>query len=165
MNHYQIIPECYADTLLIEMLGFARPNHQLGIGKVVGMFEKGLKNRIAVGIIDDDKVKPKDLDAFENEAESEGVKKLTKGKHSILIISPAFEDWVFENANAVGVDPAKYGFDTKQAFKKICKRENAGSNQKLKGFLNTLKQKQAPGFTQLKIWICEGAGIDENDIA
>jgi len=29
--HPQILPECYADTLLIELLGFA-PNHMLGIG-------------------------------------------------------------------------------------------------------------------------------------
>jgi len=31
----------------------------------------------------------------------------------------------------------------------------------LKQFLNTLKQKNAPGFAQLKTWICEGAGIEE----
>ncbi len=26
MSHYQIVPECYADTLLVEILGFKRPN-------------------------------------------------------------------------------------------------------------------------------------------
>jgi len=31
----------------------------------------------------------------------------------------------------------------------------------LKQFLNTLKQKNAPGFAQLKTWVCEGAGIEE----
>lgn len=163
-HHYQIIPECYADTLLVEMLGFARPNHQLGIGKVVGLFEKGLKNRAAVGIIDDDKVKPKDLDSFKIAAESHNIKRLTKGKHSILVICPAFEDWVFENAAAVGIDPTEYGFHSRKQFRKICKMQGVASNQGLKQLFNTLKQKQAPGFRYLKTWICESAGIDENDL-
>jgi hypothetical protein len=164
MNHYQIIPECYADTLLVEMLGFDRPNHQLGIGKVIGMFEKGLKNRIAVGIIDDDKVKPKDFDKFQVEAERDGIKRLIKDKHSILVIKPVFEDWVFENAAAVEVEPSKFGFHSRKQFREACKKMDAKKNPQLRQFLNTLKQKQAPGFTQLKTWICEGAGIDENDL-
>jgi len=164
MSHYQIIPECYADTLLVEILGFKRPSHQLGIGKVIGMFDKNFKNKFAVGIIDDDKVKPKDLDSFEISEINCNIKRLSKGKHSILIISPAFEDWIFENAQEAGVDPTVFGFQTRKFFRETCKRQDADKNQKLKQFLNTLKQKQAPGFAQLKSWICKGAGINENDL-
>lgn len=164
MSHYQVVPECYADTLLVEILGFKRPNHQLGIGKVIGMFDKNLKNRAAVGIIDDDKVKPKELDHFEDSESAFKIKRLIKDKHSILVISPAFEDWIFENAKAVNIDPSQYGFRTKKFFKEVCKKQDADENIQLKQFLNTLKQKNAPGFTQLKTWICEGAGINEEDI-
>lgn len=164
MNHYQIVAECYADTLLVEILGFSRPNHQLGIGKVIGAFAKNLKFRSAVGIIDDDKIKPKQLDDFQMAAVQQKIKKLTKGQHAILIISPAFEDWVFENARVVGVEPSDYGFKSKKYFRDTCKRIDSADNQQLKQFLNTLKQKNAPGFTQLRTWICEGAGIDPADL-
>lgn len=146
------------------MLGFGNPNHQLGIGKVVGMFETNLKNRIAVGIIDDDKVKPKELNNFEETGKEQNIIRLVKNNHSILVISPAFEAWVFENAEAVQVDPAKYGFHTRKYFKKVCKQIDASKNQALKQFLNTLKQKNAPGLVQLKIWICECAGIEEGSL-
>ena len=163
-RHYQVVPECYADTLLVELLGFVSPNHQMGIGKVFGAFQKSNQNRFAVGIIADDKVKPKNLDYFEITENVHGVKRLKKGKHSILIISPAFEDWIYENARAKDVDPTKFGFHTRKDFQKACKRMDVSTNQQVKQFLNTLKQKNAPGFQQLKTWICEGAGIDENDI-
>jgi hypothetical protein len=124
------------------------------------------KNRAAVGIIDNDKRKPNDFANFTLDKEETGIQRRRKAKtkHTLLIISPAFEDWVFENANAVGVDPAKYGFPNRKSFRNACKTENASANPKLKQFLNTLKQKKSPGFQQLKKWICEGAGIDEKDL-
>lgn len=164
MSYYQILPECYADTLLVEILGFKQPSHQLGIGKVISVLDKNFKNRNAVGIIDDDKVKPKDLDSFELCGNEWSIKRLCKGKHSVLIISPAFENWVFDNADMVNVDPAKHGFHTEKMFRNTCKRQDASRNENLRQFLNALKQKNAPGFLQLKSWICEGIGIKEDEI-
>jgi len=165
MSHPQILPECFADTLLVEMLGF-KPNHISGIGEVINTLSDNFKNRAAVGIIDNDKRKPNDFVKFTLDKEKVGIQRRHKAntKHTLLVISPAFEDWVFENASAVGVDPAKYGFSTRKSFRNACKTENASANPKLKQFLNTLKQKKSPGFAQLKTWICEGAGIDENDL-
>ena len=166
MSHPRILPECYADTLLVEMLGFARPNHQLGIGQVKNALDKSFRNSIAVGIIDNDKKKPTDFAQFELAEENEGIQRRQKAdtRHTLLVISPAFEHWVFENANSVGIDPATYGFRTPKYFREVCKRENASENLDLKQFLNTLKQKNAPGFAQLQTWICEGAGIDPDDL-
>lgn len=166
MNNNQIIPECWADTLLVKILGFDRANHQGGIGRVLKTFEEKFKNRQSVGIIDDDKEKPKDLDQFIFSEEREKIRKLVKPNtsHTVLIVSPAFEDWVFKNAEAVQVDPATYGFRTRKYFRDVCKSAAVNNNQQVKQFLNTLKQKNAPGFAQLKTWICEGAGIDEKDL-
>lgn len=164
MNYNQVIPECYADTLLVELLGFKYPKHELGIGKVINRLDYEFKNCLAVGLIDDDKVKPKKLDEFDFIEKKCNIKRLIRDKHSILIISPAFEDWVFDNAKTVEVDPSKYGFKSSKFFRESCKREDAKTNDNLKQFLNTLKQKNAPGFSQLKTWICEGAGIDEKEI-
>lgn len=164
MSHFQVMPECFADTLLVNMLGFTKANHQLGIGKVIAQFEKQLKNRPAVGIIDNDKVKPKALDSFDLAEEKEGIRRLSKGRHSILVIHPALEAWVFDNAAAVEVSPARYGFNTRKDLQAACKKQDAARNQQLKNFLNTLMQKNAPGFVQLRAWICECAGIEEEDI-
>ena len=165
MIHLQILPECNADTLLLEMLGFF-PSHQNGIGQVMNTLVKNFKNRPAVGIIDNDKKKPTAFGEFELNDEKANIQRRYKpdSKHALLVINPAFEDWVFENANAVGIDPINYGFNTPKYFRQMCKKENAAKNPQLKQFLNTLKQKQAPGFVQLKTWICEGAGIDEEDL-
>jgi hypothetical protein len=165
MNHPQVIPECYADTLLVEMLGF-EPQHKMGIGEVTNLLVQRFKNNLAVCIIDNDKKKPTDFNDFEIEKIESGIHRYRKpgSKHILLVISPAFEDWFFENANAVKIDPAKYGFRTRKYFKDACKNKNAGENQQLKQFLNTLKQKKAPGFVQLKTWICESAGLDEKDL-
>ncbi len=165
MNFPQIMPECYADTVLVEKLGFSGPNHQLSIGKVFSTLEdKSWKNRQVVGIVDDDKKKGNYLENFQPAGESEGIKRYVRAKHTVLVISPEFEDWVFANANAVGVDPAKYGFSDRKTFQRACKRIDAGRDQKLLAFFNTLKQKKAPGFIQLQDWICEGAGIGLEDL-
>lgn len=165
MKHPQILPECYADTLLVEMLGF-EPQHKLGIGDVKNALSKNFKNSVAVGIIDNDKKKPTDFSEFKIDIEKTGIQRRHNAdtKHTLLVISPAFEDWVFENAKKVEVDPAKYGFRTRKYFRETCKSPNVDDNQQVKQFLNTLKQKSAPGFVQLKTWICEGAGIDQNDL-
>ena len=164
MSHFQVMPECYADTLLVEMLGFKGANHQLGIGKVIRNFGMLLKNRSAVGIIDNDKVKPKDLDTFQKTAEREGIIRLSKDKHHILVINPGFKDWVFQNAAAVDVNPEKYGFSNRKDFQRACKRQDVKTDQNVKQLLNTLHQKKAPGFVTLKTWICEATGIKEEDL-
>lgn len=165
MNTFpQILPECYADTVLVEALGFARPNHQLSIGKVLTFMESAHPTKAMVGIVDDDKRKPGYFQKFAQTEEREGIKRYQKDSQVILVISPAFETWVFQNANTVGVDPGKYGFADRKSFEKACKKQDAGKNSSIKNFLNTLKQKRAPGFLLLTQWICEAAGISPDDL-
>lgn len=166
-HHYNIVPECYADTVLVEMLGFKRPNHGLNsnISNVLKTVRASRPNQQVVGIIDSDRGESeKLLEGFELAEEQHDIKKFTRGKHTVLVICPAFESWVFENAAKKSVDPADHGFRTSKYFRKKCKDINAKQNQPLKQFLNTLKQKNAPGFAQLKTWICEGAGIAPDDL-
>lgn len=157
MSNYHIIPECYADTLLIEMLGFMRPNHQLSIGSVLNTMEKKFQNQLAVGIVDDDKQKPSQFKFFREVAVQSGIRKVAKpeSRHTIFVICPAFEVWVFDNARQVDIDPARFGFSSIKYFRNSCKSQSVHRNQAVKDFLNTLKQKNAPGFVQLRTWIEE----------
>jgi len=98
---------------------------------------------------------------FQFVEEQAGVKKLCSSdlpKTTILIISPAFEDWVFENARTVDVDPGKYGFRSSKDFQKACKRIDVNKDEQVKQLLNTLKQKKAPGFECLRAWIANAIG-------
>lgn len=63
-----IMPECFADTLLIETLVPPRTgyNHQMGCFKVEKEMRFGkLRDKFAVGIIDNDKHQVKYLEEFE----------------------------------------------------------------------------------------------------
>ncbi len=166
-HHYQVVPECYADTLLVEMLGFKRPNHALNsnISHVLKTVNQSRPNQKVVGIIDSDRGRSeKMLDSFKLIQERHGIKKYIRGNHTVLVICPVLESWIYENADKKEINPANYGFSKLKEFKNECKRQDVKHNERVKNFLGLLKQKKAPGFVQLKTWICEGAGIDERDL-
>lgn len=155
--HNNIITECYADTILVEFLGFEKPNHQLGINQVLKIINQ-IKLQKVVGVIDDDKKKTsKDFAEFEfvkEEHKLQLLKHKTTNKHLILL-KPAFEKWIFGQAEKVNVLPQDYKFKNVKAFGQQAKSINVFKNQNVKGFLNTLKQKNPDGFSQLKSWIAE----------
>ncbi len=172
-RHNNIIPECYADTVLVEILGFSYPNHSPlnNVSHVLRTIKGKRPKEKVVGIIDSDRgrsekylKKDKLLRHFNLVGEEEGIKKYTFENQTILILYPAFEGWIFDNADQNGLDTSKYGFPTSKEFKKACKDVEAKNNDRLKQFLNALKQKNASGFLQLKSWICEGIGVNEDDI-
>lgn len=152
----QILPECYADTLLIEILCRKIPNHQLSIGEVANaMLHKSYKNQLAIGVIDADKKKPayflefNMIESFDNIE----LKQHPDKKHYAIIIAPAFELFVKNAADEVEVDLATFGFKDMKQFRNICKNINVGKNQQIKQLLNTINQKQAPSTEQIKTWI------------
>ncbi len=155
MPNNNVITECYADTVLVELLGFEKPNHQLGINQVIKVIST-IKATKAVGIIDDDKKKTsKNFGNFELISEIEELqlkKHKTENKHLILL-KPAFETWIFKQAKKVNVHPEKYNFNNVKVFANSAKSQFVFKNQKVKAFLNTLKQKNPSGFAQLKSWI------------
>jgi hypothetical protein len=165
---FNVVPECYADTMLVNLLGFQGVNHALNSN--VSYVQKTIKARKPhekwVGIIDSDRGRQeKLLDDFTLESEEQHIKKYVNGARVILVLCPALETWIYQNAEQVGVSPEKYGFQSPKYFRDSCKDMNAKQNQELKQFLNTLKQKNAPGFVQLKSWICAAIGIAEDELA
>ena len=140
-----VIPECHADTLLIRLMGFDRPTHEDSIGAVANAMKDGYKNRVAVGVIDDDKGNiPKYFDDFEIEKRTDNFifKYLPEGKRYLVITTPAFESCIFNIAEQLRVNPANYGFKSLKQFKNATKDENVHKNQNVKQFLNTLIQKK-----------------------
>ena len=155
-----ILPECYADTLLVEVLGFKKANHQFSIGQVFKTMEDKMRKRLAVGVTDrDKKITAKYYSKFQEEALKHGVRKLKiPSKEHYLIEHIPLEKFLFQAAKDVDVDPAKYGFNSVKELAKITKSQNIGKNERFKQFLNTLHQKRTPSFIIIRTWLKELIG-------
>jgi hypothetical protein len=159
--------ECYADTLLIEMLvpSNGRYNHKHSCYEVQNEMVKGrLKDSFAVGIVDADKRKISYLNDFEVVDEVKGNLILWRHKvktihHFIIQLCPALEGWVLGVCNQEGVDLNGLPSDilglrkyTKMqssltdprlvsVFKSIAEKGKNDSVRKLKGWIEYLKEK------------------------
>ena len=156
-NSYKIIPECHADTLLIEIIGFKKPNHQPGIGEVANIMDRKMATQKVVGVVDDDKRTPEYFKKFKEERIENNLsrRKHPDRNHYIIVVQPAFEDWVFNAADEVGIDPARYGFRSRKAFRNVSKSQNVDKNENVKQFLNAIKQKKDSPMNTIKKWITE----------
>lgn len=165
-NH--IVPECYIDTMLVQTLvppqKNKRYNHQHGCFDVSNEMELyGLKDKFAVGIIDNDKKKAKYLSKFIEIDNIDDALKLYKHKvlyQYFIEINPAMEVWILKICEQEKIDIAEFGLpDNLKALKRITKpqtsskdkrfidlflRLNASGNRsvlKLKGWIKLLKEK------------------------
>ena len=97
-----IMPECYADTLLIETLVSSKNgyNHKHGCFEIEAEMVNGkLKDEFALGIIDNDKIQIKYLREFKVIDKIEGSLILWRHKdnrkhHFVIQICPALEKWI-----------------------------------------------------------------------
>ncbi len=64
-QHREIIPEDGAIHALILALGFPKPTLGDIIGNTLNKIEQHFKNRFAIGVVDNDKRKPKLFDLYE----------------------------------------------------------------------------------------------------
>jgi len=155
MSNLNLLPECYGDTLLVEILGFKRPNHQTsGIGQVIKVMKEKYQNRLAIGLIDaDKKITPSYFQEFHLEEEKHSLKLLKHQdrNHYLIMVSPALEGFILQAA--VDVKIKQKPFDNLKNLKRITKNINVGQNQDFKNFLNRLRQKKAPGFITIQKWL------------
>ncbi len=107
------LPECYLDTLLVEVL-LNKPfsvNHKKGNSSIATEMKHGaLKDSFAVGVIDEDRVKLKELDTFvEVERLSKKGLKIyyhPKKKHFFIQICPVIEKWILKECDKASIDIA-----------------------------------------------------------
>lgn len=109
------IPECCLDTLLVEVLlnkSYA-VNHGKGNSSVAAKMKKGkMIDSFAVGIIDKDKIKLKELDEFEtidmlNKQNLKFFKHPTR-PHYFVQICPAIEKWIISECEKAHISLANY---------------------------------------------------------
>jgi hypothetical protein len=160
---FNIIPECYVDTNLVETI--APPtekrgyNHQKGCGTVAKKMQddNALKDGFAVGIIDKDKKEIKYLNVFEEITNWDNQLKLLKHpqKHHYFIqIIPAIEKWILVNAQEVDIDLKEFDLPNEiEGLKKYAKRTTSKFDEKFRKLFRELKRREASGVMTLSKWI------------
>lgn len=164
MTELNIVPECYVDTRIAEILGQAKRkyNHQSGFGNVANEMQKNKKlGEFAFGIIDEDKNKGKPAKyflEFETVIELDNLilKKHPIKNHYLALVCPESEDWLLKEAKKVGLNPAdkEYGLPTEmKGLIKLSKIKDIDKNEGFYKFIKALVRAKSPSITALKTWI------------
>jgi hypothetical protein len=160
MTELNIVPECYVDTKVAEIVGRARKyNHQHGCGNVANELKNKLKDNIALGIVDEDKNKGAVSKYFVefNIVKTENnlvLKKHKERKHYLVLVCPEMEEWLLNDGKAVGIAPSDFDLPKDlKGFKQISKIQDIDKNIGFHQFIKRLLQENAPAITTLKSWI------------
>lgn len=154
-----IIPECFADTLLIEILVPTKKgyNHQRSCFKV----EATMKaiDGFAVGIIDKDKKQIKYLDKFEIIDEVAGDLILWRHRdktihHWMIQICPALEGLLLKICATENIDVSSFGEDALEGLKRYTKSTSRLIDPKLQTLFSDISRKiENISVRKLKSWI------------
>lgn len=167
---FHIIPECYVDTNLIETIvpPFGRGyNHQKGCSTVAKTMREHalLRDGFAVGIIDKDK-KELDYALLFEEIVDKGQLKLLKHPqkhHYFILIVPAMEKWILNNAAEVGLNLGDFELSNDLNELRIqSKKMTTKQDPRFKKLFRELKRKEASGVMILYDWI---SYLKENNYA
>lgn len=149
-------PECHADTAMITFLVGSNQfvEHSAGINEVSKALETVRSDAVTLlGVIDNDKHKPRYLRLFETIEEKDRLcfKAIPNSNQFLIVIDKAIESFLIWNANAVGVDLADYGFsaEVKQLGARL-KRQDVETDPNYLRLLTDLHVQQAPGFITLQ---------------
>ena len=163
MGESNIVPECYVDTKIAEILGQAKNkyNHQHGSGDVANKMLSSLKEKMALGIIDEDAnkgIKSKYFLEFDTIIQRENLilKKHPTNSHYLILICPEIEKWLLADAEKVGINPTEIEYNLPyrlQKLIKISKRKDIDKNEGFKNFIKALVREKSPSITTLKTWI------------
>lgn len=154
-----IITECYCDALLTRVCGYESAEVHSGIGTIANLMIEGpYRLKRAIGIIDDDKLKPMYFDDFVqiHRASNSRIRLCKKEGtgHFIIVLEPDAEEWILKAAISAEVNPRSYGFSsTVQGLKERTKREAISKDVQFRNFLNAIAQKNPIQFRALKKYI------------
>ena len=179
----EFVPECHVDTALAKVLLADRLtfiNHQKSISKVARVLQAQAASdrgpRFVVGMVDKDK-KFDDIKYLRPFAASRPVAARTGPNypdcryciyqhpahpgHYLIVLDPACDTWIFEAAQAAGLDLANFELPTTlPGFIDVVKDEDAEDNPQLIKLLRAIKQAQPPAYRELASFVADV--MDEN---
>jgi hypothetical protein len=157
---YLIIPECYADTNLIETIvppsqqkGY---NHQMGCNNVASKMQNDLKDCFALGIIDKDKKSIGYLNEFEtiDQRNNLFLYKHKTRHHYIIQISPAIEKFILDEAATFRVNLEEFELSNNlEKLKQVTKKVTSKKEPRLTSLFKKLNSFETSQFKTLSYWI------------
>jgi len=150
IEHPQLMPECFADTLLVDMLIGSTSSHKRSITQVFAAFKKEFSNRRAVGIIDDDKKKDAYYNEFNITEETDCYRYLAhpNKRHFLIVIKKDLEDLIIKCAKTADIEHKLLG--SVQQLKRVTKDMNVSKNTEVKDLINTLIQKKVKPLVEIQ---------------
>lgn len=146
-----IVPECFIDTILAEtLLESNRCNHQKGVGAVINTITGVLKDKLAIGIIDNDKKKPKEFNNYIDLQVSPHFSVMRHKEnhhHYLIVIKPAQEAFILSCASEAKVKLSDYNLPEdleglKKKTKSVMSKENVDFKRLFKALRKTGEMKQ-----------------------
>ncbi|MEM8522993.1 MAG: hypothetical protein AAGG68_00045 [Bacteroidota bacterium] len=129
------------------------------VGNIANTLRDKLTNRLALGLVDNDKKQPKYLESFSvlksNEDHRLLLKKHHDKKHYGIFFLPAFEKWLWETAVSLNIDPKTYGYSNLKGLQEITKTHSVHKNQKFKDFICRIRDKKNSPVSSIIRWIEE----------
>lgn len=148
-KHLHVLPECYADTLLVNRLIQSTTNHKHSISKVFAALKGTFKNRTAIGIIDDDKRKDNYFNSFISIENNPLFRYMRhpNGKHFIIAIKGGgIEKLIIQCAKEV-----EYEHPLLADFEKLkAKSKSINEDPEIREIINRLIQKKSATLMDLK---------------
>jgi hypothetical protein len=152
----RLFPECHADTALIRFLVKDEDllRHSAGINEVAKNMQASIQEFTkVVGIVDNDKHKPRYFRSFNKIDEKNRVCSLHKPESNefLIFIDKAIESFLLWNASEVKIAVTDYGFPTEvKPLGAMLKRIEVETDPNYLQLLTELKNRQAPGFITLE---------------
>lgn len=137
-----IIPECFADTNLVQtLLRIKGVNHQKSCGQVTNQMQKRFHDDFAVGIIDLDKDQSKYSEESEVIASSAefSVCRHPGSHHYLIKIHNVLESFIISCASELKINTSLIGFPLKkEELMRRTKKQEAKNNPQLTAFFKKL---------------------------
>jgi len=155
-----IVPECYADTRLAEILMQSkRCNHQKNLGQVANTLKNKLKDLPALGIVDDDKGSiPRYFSEFDLLLQTQDLKLLKHHNRNqyLIIICPAIKQCLLNTAKEEAVNQLDFGIkEGLKEFTNLTKSIHLGQSREFTDFVKALVKTEAPSIILLKKWLVD----------
>ena len=154
-----IIPECYLDTCLVEVLlqaGRNLANHQKGSGTVAGKMKEWFSDEFCIGIIDEDR---KPLDYLKEFSLLTGKGNLRLWKHGslhhyIIQLCPVIETWIMNECVANEITLVDFGLPTEmKQLLKITKSIGSRADSRFVQLFKKMSNEKCDSMMRLKNWI------------
>ena len=138
-----VVPECYVDTNLMNVLVGKACNHKKGCTNVCKVLDEKLQDQFAIAVIDRDKKEPASAQNYELIAANQSimVSKHRQRPHYLIHICPAIEEFILAAATELKVDLADFGLSTdREQLKLKTKTVTAKEDEKFARLFRSLRQ-------------------------